>query len=286
MIYTKNNGYGWTTSSVLYKTMIDRLNSRSIFWSLFKFNLGTVEILKAHPNWCSKKMLHQSPISRRCDEDVALAAVTSDFTAFQHVPLALKANRLIALAAVKQSARIFKSLPEDVKADREARKHWIMEDGWWSWLGSYDHPSFLLYIIIVYHLLKIIRECSFWEEIIMALVHPTDVAILPGLWPHTSSEDPSLFDEVALAAVGNDGFLLTLITPKLQHDRLGAQRLQAWIHIEQSWAWILLSRSLKHIWESMSLMSFALEVLELTQNLRSYRHECDFGRCGSQVISF
>ena len=59
---------------------------------------------------------------RRCDEAVALAAVTSDFTAFQHVPLALKAHRRIALAAVKQSARIFQSLPEDVKADREARK--------------------------------------------------------------------------------------------------------------------------------------------------------------------
>ena len=46
--------------------------------------------------------------------------MTSDFTAYQHVPSALKANRVIALAAVKQSARIFKSLPEDVKADREA----------------------------------------------------------------------------------------------------------------------------------------------------------------------
>ena len=170
MIYTRNNGYGWTTSSILYNTMIDRLNSRSIFWSLFKFNLGKVEILKAHPNWCSKNCSTYAPISRRCDEDVALAAVTSDFTAFQHVPLALKANRLIALAAVKQSARIFKSLPEDVKADREARKHG-MEDGWWSWLGSYDiiwSPLFSVILIIVYHLLKIIREYffgkrSFWH---------------------------------------------------------------------------------------------------------------------------
>ncbi len=58
---------------------------------------------------------------RRCDEEVALAAVTSDFTAFQHVPLVLKRHRAIALAAVTQSARIFRSLPEEVKADREAR---------------------------------------------------------------------------------------------------------------------------------------------------------------------
>ena len=36
-----------------------------------------------------------------------------------------------------------------------------------------------------------------------------------------TSPDPSL-DEVALAAVSNDGFLLTLITPQLQRDRLGA----------------------------------------------------------------
>ena len=75
--------------------------------------------MKDHPK-LGEPHLPPSPAPRRCDEDVALAAVTSDFTAFQHVPLALKANRLIALAAVKQSARIFKSLPEDVKADREA----------------------------------------------------------------------------------------------------------------------------------------------------------------------
>lgn len=81
-----------------------------------------------------KKILHQwLQRSRRCDEAVALAAVTSDFTAFQHVPLPLKAHRLIALAAVKQSARIFKSLPEDVKADREARESyggWRMIMAW------------------------------------------------------------------------------------------------------------------------------------------------------------
>ena len=51
---------------------------------------------------------------------MALAAVRSDFTAFQHVPFQLKTDRTIALAAVKQSARIFKSLPETVKSDREA----------------------------------------------------------------------------------------------------------------------------------------------------------------------
>ena len=58
---------------------------------------------------------------------------------------------------------------------------------------------------------------------------------MPGLWV-SNSEDPSL-DEVALAAVSNDGFLLTLITPQLQRDRLGPQRLEVWI-IEQRWVWI------------------------------------------------
>ena len=51
---------------------------------------------------------------------MALAAVASDFTAFQHLPPVLKKNRVVALAAVKQSPGIFKSLPEEVKADREA----------------------------------------------------------------------------------------------------------------------------------------------------------------------
>ena len=57
---------------------------------------------------------------RKRDPEIALAAVKSDFVAFQHVAPVLKTNRLIALAAVKQSAKIFESLPDVVKSDREA----------------------------------------------------------------------------------------------------------------------------------------------------------------------
>ncbi|CAJ1443868.1 unnamed protein product [Effrenium voratum] len=127
----------------------------------------------------------------REDPEVALAAVRSDFTAFQHVPFQLKTDRTIALAAVKQSARIFKSLPETVKSDREVALAAVQNDG------------FLLNLIT--------QELQHDRDIVLAAV--SNSAVL-GYACVEMQEDR----EVVLAAVRHEGTMLQYSSGKLKSD--------------------------------------------------------------------